>query len=120
MEPARLNAMSRGVGALIDLLTFGDRDMETIRREETEQTAAAITGIPGNLDLLETIDDVSARQDRYRSQSLIDRDLAELVPSPDPDQPPQTRPHRRRPPPLRLPPRLYHHTEGNRRLGRGP
>ncbi len=90
MDPARLNAMSRGAKALLDLHTFGDRDMETIRREETEQAAAAITGIPGNLDLLETIDKVSARQDRYRSQSLVDQGLAELVPSSDPHQPPQT------------------------------
>ena len=89
MEPARLNAMSRGVGALIDLLTFGDRDMETIRREETEQAAAQLLGVQGNLDLLESADDVSARQDLYRSQSLVDQGLAELVPSPDPDQPPQ-------------------------------
>ena len=90
MEPARLIAMSRGAKALLDLHTFADQDMETIRREETEQAAAEITGIPGNLDLLETIDDVSARQDQYRSQSLVDRDLAELVPSSDPHQPPQT------------------------------
>ena len=90
MDPARLNAMSRGAKALLDLHTFGDRDMETIRREETEQAAAQLLGIPGNLDLLETADHIAARQDRYRSQSLVDQGLAELVPSPDPDQPPQT------------------------------
>ena len=90
MEPAALTAMCRGAKALVDLYRLADQDMETIRSEETEQTATEITGIPGNLDLLETIDDVSARQDRYRSQSLVDQGLAELVPSPDPHKPPQT------------------------------
>ena len=90
MEPARLNAMSRGTGALINLLTFGDRDMDTIRREENEQAAAQFLGVQGNLDLLEIADHIAARQDQYRSQSLVDRGLAELVPSPDPHQPPQT------------------------------
>lgn len=90
MEPARLTAMCRGAKALVDLYRLADQDMDTIRSEETEQAAAVITGIPGNLELLETIDDVSARQDLYRSQSLVDQGLAELVPSPDPHQPPQT------------------------------
>lgn len=90
MEPARLDAMSRGTKALINLLSFGDRDMETIRREETEQAAAQLLGAQGNLDLLEIADHIAARQDQYRSQSLVDQGLAELVPSPDPHQPPQT------------------------------
>ncbi len=90
MDPARLNAMSRGAKALLDLHTFGDRDMETIRREETEQAAAQLLGVQGNLDLLEIADHIAARQDQYRSQSLVDQGLAELVPSPDPHQPPQT------------------------------
>ena len=90
MDPARLNAMSRGTGALINLLTFGDRDMDTIRREENEQAAAQFLGVQGNLDLLEIADHIAARQDQYRSQSLVDQGLAELVPSPDPHQPPQT------------------------------
>jgi len=90
MEPAALTAMCRGAKALVDLYRLADQDMDTIRSEETEQAAAEITGIPGNLDLLETIDDVSARQDQYRSQSLVDQGLAELVPSSDPHQPPQT------------------------------
>ncbi|MYC20972.1 MAG: hypothetical protein F4X62_05755 [Caldilineaceae bacterium SB0662_bin_25] len=89
MEPAALTAMCRGAKALVDLYRLADQDMETIRSEETEQAAAGITGVRANLELLETIDAVSARQDQYRSQSLVDQRLAELVPSPDPDQPPQ-------------------------------
>ena len=90
MEPARLIAMSRGAKALLDLCNFADQDMETIRREETEQAAAQLLGVQSNLDLLEIADHIAARQDQYRSQSLVDQGLAELVPSPDPDQPPQT------------------------------
>ena len=47
MDPARLIAMSRGAKALIDLCNFADQDMETIRREETEQAAAQFLGVQG-------------------------------------------------------------------------
>ena len=88
MEPAALTAMCRGAKALVDLYRLADQDMDTIRSEETEQAAAQFLGVQGNLVLLETADHISSRQDQYRSQSLVDQRLAELVPSPDPDQPP--------------------------------
>ena len=60
----------------IDLYRLADEEMEAIRAEETQTAAAEIAGAHGDLAILKAADDITAQQNQYRIDSLIDQDLA--------------------------------------------
>ena len=79
LSPAVYTAMCRGAKTMVDLYRGADEEMEAIRTEETQTAAAEIAGVHGNLDILKAADEITAHQDLYRIQSLIDQRLAKSI-----------------------------------------
>ena len=91
LDPAAFSAMCRGAKVLADLYRLADAEMELIRNEETEAAAAEVVGGHGDLAILNAAAAITARQDRYRLESLVDQGLVtlDLENTQDADQPPE-------------------------------
>ena len=89
LSPARYAAVCRGVKMILELYRQADQEMELIRAEEIQVAAAAFLGLHCNLDVLEAADDMSARQDQYRAEALVDQGYAEIIEPFKLDQPPE-------------------------------
>ena len=62
--------------------------MDLIRTEEIQAAAAAkYLDAHANLDVLEAADEMSARQDKFRREALVEQDFAEVKQPFKPDQP---------------------------------
>ena len=75
LTPAAYTAMCRGAKVRIDLYRLADEEMEAIRAEENQAAAAETAGAHGDLAILKAADHITAQQNQYRIQSLIDQDL---------------------------------------------
>ena len=89
MSPAACNAICRGAQTLIGLRRRSDEEMDLIRTEEIQAAAAEFLGLHSNLDVLEAADDMSARQDQYRAEALVDQGYAEVKEPFDPEAAPE-------------------------------
>ncbi len=89
LSPARYNALCRGVKLKLDVYRQADAEMDLIRTEETYAAAAKFAGGHGDLDILEAAADITAKQERYRSESLVDQGFAEVIDAANPDDPPE-------------------------------
>ena len=78
--PAAYSAMCRGAKVMADLYRRADEEMELIRNEETEAAAMEVVGALGNPAILNAAAQISAENDRYRAESLIEQGLATLEP----------------------------------------
>ena len=89
LEPAALSAISRAAKVLIELYRLADHEMDLIRAEETAAAAAQVAGAPGDPELLDAAAAITAWQDQYRIDALIDQGLVapEPVETKDADQP---------------------------------
>ncbi len=87
ISPAACNAACRSAKTLVDLYHRADEEMERIRTEETQAAAAEFTGAPANLDFLAAVDNITAQQDQYRAESLVEQGFAEYNEPANPDQP---------------------------------
>ena len=89
LEPAALSAISRAAKVLIELYRLADDEMDLIRSEETAAAAAQVAGAAGDPELLDAAAAITAWQDQYRIDSLIDQGLVapEPVATQDADQP---------------------------------
>ena len=90
LTPSAYTAICRGAKELREIYRVVDDEMDAIRAEETHAAAAELAGGHGDLDILETAAEISARQDQYRLESLVAQDLAELQQSSNPDETPET------------------------------
>ena len=72
----------------LDVYRQADQDMDFIRTEETFAAAAKFVGAHGDPDILEAADTITAQQDRYRAESLVDQGFAEFTKPSNPDEPP--------------------------------
>ncbi len=88
LSPARYAAVCRGVKLKLDVYRQADQDMDFIRTEETFAAAAKFAGAHGDPDILEAADTITAKQDRYRAESLVDQGFAEFTKPSNPDEPP--------------------------------
>ncbi len=91
LDPAAYSAMCRGAKVMADLYRLADEDMELIRNEETEAAAAEVVGGHGDLAILTAAAAITAQQNQYRIESLIDQGFVtlELDQSQDADEPPE-------------------------------
>ena len=89
LSPARYAAICRGVRMILELYRQADQEMDLIRAEEIQAEAAAFLDTHANLDVLEAADEMSARQDQYRSEALVDQGFAEFEEPFDPEEPPE-------------------------------
>ena len=87
ISPAACNAACRSAKTLVDLYHRADEEMERIRTEETQAAAAEFTGAPANLDFLAAVDNITAQQDQYLAESLVEQGFAEYNEPVNPDQP---------------------------------
>ena len=89
LEPAALSAISRAAKVLIELYRLADQEMDLIRAEEIAAAAAQVAGAPGDPELLDAAAAITAWQDQYRIDALIDQGLVapEPVETQDADQP---------------------------------
>ena len=89
LEPAALSAISRAAKVLIELYRLADHEMDLIRSEETAAAAAQVAGAAGDPELLDAAAAITAWQDQYRIDALIDQGLVapEPVETQDADQP---------------------------------
>ena len=89
LEPAALSAISRAAKVLIELYRLADHEMDLIRSEETAAAAAQVAGAAGDPELLDAAAAITAWQDQYRIDALIDQGLVapEPVATQDADQP---------------------------------
>ena len=62
--------------------------MDLIHSEETQAAAVELAGAPANIEILETAAATAAKQDQYRSESLVDQGFAEFTKPSNPDEPP--------------------------------
>ena len=89
LHPAAFTAMCRGARVLVDLYRLADQEMELIRNQEAQAAAAEVAGGHGDLAILDAAAAISARQHRYRIESLVDQGLVtlDLENTHAPDQP---------------------------------
>ena len=87
LSPAAYSAMCKGAKEVREYYLLADQEMEAIRTEETQAAAAEIAGAHGDLAILAAADTITAQQNQYRIDSLIDQDLATCV-SPQTDDRP--------------------------------
>jgi len=78
MTPAAFNAICRGANTLVMLHKAADSEMDEVRAEENAASAAAVNGIQGDLEILESADELSNRHERYHVESLMEQGLVEL------------------------------------------
>ena len=76
LSSADYTVICRGAKVRIDLYRLADEEMEAIRAEETQTAAEEIAGAHGDLAILKAADEITAQQNQYRIDSLIDQDLA--------------------------------------------
>ncbi len=76
LSPAAYAAICRGARTLIDVHAAADAEMEEIRAEEKSAEAAAVYGLHGDLDLLQTADKLAGQHEQYRVESLVEQGLA--------------------------------------------
>ena len=76
LNSADYTAICRGAKVRIDLYRLADEEMEAICTEETQIAAAEIAGAHSDLDILKAADEITAQQNQYRIDSLIDKELA--------------------------------------------
>ena len=76
LSSADYTVICRGAKVRIDLYRLADEEMEAIRAEETQTAAEEIAGAHGDLAILKAADAITAQQNQYRIDSLIDQDLA--------------------------------------------
>ena len=89
LSPALYTAVCRGVKLKLDVYRQADQDMDFIRTEETFAAAAKFAGAHGDPDILEAADTITAKQDRYRAESLVAQGFAEFTKPSNPDEPPE-------------------------------
>ena len=89
LSPAAYTAICRGAKLKLEVYRLADEEMDLIRSEETQAAAAELAGAPANLDILEAAADIVTKQDRYRSESLVDQGFADFKEKSKPDQPPE-------------------------------
>ena len=89
LSPAVYTAMCRGAREMRESYRLADEEMEQIRAEETQAAAAEIAGAHGDLDTLKAADEITAQQNQYRIDSLIDQGLATLEQARNPNDLPQ-------------------------------
>ena len=91
LNPDAYSAMCRGAKAMPDLYRLADQEMELIRHEETEAAAMEVVGAHGDPAILTAAAKISAEQNQYRLESLIDQGLVTLQPKQnnDADEPPE-------------------------------
>ena len=89
LDPAAFSAMCRGAKVLADLYRLADEEMELIRNEETNAAAAEVVGGVGDLAILNVAATITAQEDQYRIESLVDQGIVspQLEESQDSDQP---------------------------------
>ena len=75
LAPAALSAISRAAKVLIELYRLADHEMDLIRAEETAAAAAQVAGAAGDPELLDAAAAITAWQDQYRIDALIDQGL---------------------------------------------
>ena len=88
LSPARYDALCRGVKLKLDVYRQADAEMDLIRAEEKHAAAAKFAGAHGDLDILDTAAAITAKQDRYRSESLVAQGFADFEEPSNPDEPP--------------------------------
>ena len=76
LSPAAYSAMCKGAKEVREYYLLVDKEMEAIRAEETQAAAEEIAGAHGDLAILAAADTITAQQNQYRIDSLIDQDLA--------------------------------------------
>ena len=76
LSPAAYSAMCKGAKEVREYYRLADEEMEAIRAEEAQAAAAEIAGAHGDLAILKAADEITAQQNQYRIDSLIDQDLA--------------------------------------------
>ena len=76
LSPAAYSAICRGAKEVREFYSLADKEMEAIRTEETQAAAEEIAGAHGDLAILKAADEITAQQNQYRIDSLIDQDLA--------------------------------------------
>ena len=91
LDPAAYSAMCRGAKAMVDLYRLADQEMELVRHEETEAAAMEVVGAHGDPAILTAAAKISAEQNQYRLESLIDQGPVTLEPKQnnDADEPPE-------------------------------
>ena len=89
LSPAAGNAVCRSAKTLVDLHRRADEEMDLIHSEETQAAAVELAGAPANIEILETAAATAAKQDQYRSESLVDQGFAEFTKPSNPTYPPQ-------------------------------
>ncbi|MCY3902844.1 MAG: hypothetical protein OXF76_06720 [Caldilineaceae bacterium] len=71
MTPAAYNAICRGANTLVKLYQAADTEMDEVRAEEKNAAAAAVYGLHGDLEVLETADELADSHERYHIESLV-------------------------------------------------
>ena len=89
LSPAACNAACRSAKTLVDLHRRADEEMDLIRTEETQAAAAKFAGAHGDPDILAAADAITAKQDQYRAESLVDQGFAEFTKPTNPKVPPE-------------------------------
>ena len=89
LSPARYTTVCRGVKLKLEVYRQADQDMDFIRTEETLAAAARFAGAHGDPDILAAADAITAQQDQYRAESLVDQGFAEFTEPSNPDIPPE-------------------------------
>ncbi len=90
LSPAACNAACRSAKTLVDLHRRVDEEMDLIRTEETFAAAAKFAGVHGDPNILEAADAITAKQEKYRAESLVTQGFAEITKSTNPKIPPET------------------------------
>ena len=89
LSPARYTTVCRGVKLKLEVYRQADQDMDFIRTEETFAAAAKFAGAHGDPDILAAADAITAKQDQYRAESLVDQGFAEFTKPTNPKVPPE-------------------------------
>ena len=76
LDPAAFSAMCRAAKVMAELYRLADEEMEQIRSEETQAAAMEVVGGHVDLAILNAAAQISAEQNQYRSESLIEQGLA--------------------------------------------
>ena len=88
LSPAACSAICKA-GELREYYLLADKEMEAIRAEETQAAAAEIAGAHGDLAILAAADAITAQQNQYRIDALVDQGLATHELARNPNSPPQ-------------------------------
>ena len=88
-QPAAYSACAAAPKRCANTTASPIEEMEAIRAEETQAAAEEIAGAHGDLAILKAADEITAQQNQYRIDSLVDQGLATHELARNPNDPPQ-------------------------------